>query len=116
MLPRKASPVATTIEVTITVARTTVVATSEARKIAEARRAALSLVDQRSAALIIARRKLPVPPHPALQRKNPFFFPASLLPSIVESLQLRRRLPLPSRKFTNRNPTSKTQRLALPAT
>jgi hypothetical protein len=78
MLRRKASPVATTIEVTITVARTTVVATSEARKIAAARRVVSNLVVLRSAALTIARLKLPVPPHPALLRKNPFFSQASL--------------------------------------
>jgi hypothetical protein len=77
MLRRKASPVATTIEVTITVARTTVVATSEARKIAAARRVVSNLVVLRSAALTIARLKLPVPPHPALLRKNPFFSQAS---------------------------------------
>jgi hypothetical protein len=82
MLRRKAESLAVTIrvamttEATITVARTT--AASEVRKIAAAHRAALSLVDQHSAALTTARLKPPVPPHPARPRKNPFFSQASL--------------------------------------
>jgi hypothetical protein len=77
MLRRKVASRAETIRVvTTTVARTT--AASEARKIAAARHAVSNPVDRRSAALTIARLKLPVPPHPELSRKNLFFFPASL--------------------------------------
>jgi len=112
MLRRKAanleetSPAATIIAAVI----------SAARKIAAASRVVLNRAVPRSAASIIARLKLPVPPHPALSRKNPFFSLASLLPSIAESPQLRLPLQWPSRKFTSRNPISKTQLPALPAT
>jgi len=76
MLRRKASLAETSRVVTITAARTT--AANEAPKIAAVRRAVSNLVVPHSVALIIARLKLPVPPHPALSRKNPFFSPASL--------------------------------------
>ena len=73
MLRRKAASLAETIlVVTTTVARTTAV--SEARKIAAARRVDSNRAVPRSVALIIARPKLL---HPALPRKNPFFFPAN---------------------------------------
>jgi hypothetical protein len=71
MLRRKASLAETSRVVTITAA-------NEAPKIAAVRRAVSNLVVPHSVALIIARLKLPVPPHPALSRKNPFFSPASL--------------------------------------
>jgi hypothetical protein len=73
MLRRKVANLAETIlVVTTTAARTT--AASEARKIAAARRVDSNRAVPRSVALIIARPKLP---HPALPRKNPFFFPAN---------------------------------------
>ena len=101
MLRRKAASLAETIlVVTTTVARRT--AASEARKIAAARRVDLNRAVPRSAALIIARLKLP---HPALPRKNPFFFPANLSPSIVASLR-----PRPFRLSSNRNLTSRNQK------
>jgi hypothetical protein len=112
MLRRKAASLAETIRVVTTIAD----AISAGRKIAVVRRAVSNLVALRSVALIIALPKLPVPPHPALSRKNPFFSRANRSPSIVESPRLLLRLQLPSRKFTSRNPISKTQHLALPAT
>jgi hypothetical protein len=110
-LPRKAAILAATSRaVTIIVD-----AINEVRKTAAARHAVLSLVARRSVALTIARPKLPVPPHPVLSRKNPFFFPASLSQSIVASPLLRLRLPWPSRKFANRSLSSMTRLPALPA-
>lgn len=100
MLRRKAANLAATSRV----ATTTV-----ARKTAAALRVVLNLVAQRSAALTIARLKLPVPPHPALSRKSPFFFPASLLPSIAASLWPRLFRQSSSRNLMNRNPKSKKQ-------
>lgn len=110
MLRRKVASRAETIRVvTTTVARTT--AAREARKIAAARRVVLNLAVPRSVALITARQKLP---HPALPRRNPFFCPASLWPSIVVSLRLRPfRLSL-NRNLTSRNPKSKKQLRAHP--
>jgi hypothetical protein len=108
MLRRKAASLAETIRAaTITVAKTT--AASGARKIAAARRAVLNLAVLHSAALTIARLKLPVPPHPALSRKNPFFFPASLWPSIAASLR-----PRPFRRSSSRNLTNRNQKLKKP--
>src|SRR5271168_1804308 len=108
MLRRKAANLAETIRVvTTTEARTT--AASEARKIAAARRVVSNLVARHSAALTIAHRKLPVPPHPARSRKNPYFYPASLLPNIVASLWPLLFRQSPSRNLTSRNPKSKKQ-------
>jgi hypothetical protein len=115
MLRRKAASLAGTIlVVTTTVGRTT--AAREVRKIVAVRRVVSNRAVRRSVVLIIARLKLPVPPHQALSRKNPFCFPASRLPNTVESPLLLLRLQLPSRKLTSRNQISKTQHLALPAT
>src|SRR5579859_343171 len=82
-------------------------ATREARKIAVASRVVLNLVVPRNAALIIVRLKLSVPPLPALPRKNPFFFPASLWQSIAVSLSPRLLRPLLSRNHTSLNPKLK---------
>jgi hypothetical protein len=110
-LRRKASLAETTRAAT-----TTAAAISGARKIAAASRVVLSLVVLPNAALIIARPKQPVPPHPALPRKNPFFSRANPSPSIVASPQSRLRHQWPRRKFVSRNPISKTRHLALPVT
>jgi hypothetical protein len=115
-LPSTLRPKAANLAVTSHAATKIVAAISAALKIAVASLVVLNRVAPRSAALIIARRKLPVPPRPALPRKNPFFFLASLLPSIVANPYLRLRLQWPNRRFTSRNPISKTQLLALPAT
>jgi hypothetical protein len=106
MLRRKAASLAVTIlAATIIVAKTT--AASEARKIAVARRVVSNLAAPLSAALIIVRRNLPVPPLPALSRKNPFFSRASLSPSIVASLRPRPFRPSSRRNLTSRNQKSK---------
>jgi hypothetical protein len=78
MLRRKASLAEMSRAATRTEATITAAATSEVRKIAAANRVVLNRAALRSVALIIARLKLPVPPHPALSRKNPFFSQANL--------------------------------------
>ena len=85
-----------------------------ARKIAAASLAGSNRAVPHNVASTIARRRRPLPPRPAASRKSRSFSLANLSPNIVESLRLPLRLPSSSRKFTSRNPISKTQLRALP--
>lgn len=108
-LLRKAAKLAVTSRaVTIIVATITVAVISEVRKIAAARHGVLNLAAQHNAASIIVRRKLPVPPHPNLSRKSPFFSRANLSPSIVPNLSPHLRRRFSNRNRGNRSPKSKT--------
>ena len=116
--PKGATLAATSREATKTGATITVAAINAARKIAAASRAVLNPVVQRSAASIRGLRIVlaPVLPRQSTQRKNQFFCRVNLSPNIVANRQPRRLRPLSSLSFTSRNPHSKKQLRAHPAT
>lgn len=107
---RRAANLAATIRVAMKIAA----ATSAAAKIEAANRAASNHVAPHNAASTIARRNLPVPPHPALSRKSPFFSPANLLPNIVASPSPLLCRPSSSRKIWSHNLKSKKRFRAHP--
>jgi hypothetical protein len=112
MLRRKA----VNLGVTIRVATITAAATKEATKLGVASRVDSNLGVPSSTVLTIVAPRIPAQPAsrlprmlPRMQRKNRFFFPASLWRSIAASLSPRLLRPLPSRNHTSRSPKSKRQ-------